>query len=264
MRRFYCLILVLWVVATITDCTRHHHDHNVPSVIPECDRERGPHTDQPPCKDLEPDLGFGPIAMGAMAVGSALASYMANKRRGGKPYSPSKGFLKALEGYQRKDIDQLHSADPFGQKGLGLNAEEMAARIGGDVDQAQSEYKSNLSDIETQAARRGAPSQVSGAFYRARQRAAGGLLGRSAESRRRNIVENAMLKREDMYNRLRAEMAAFTGNTGLFNAVQAVKGNQAAAGPEAIAGLLSALSMGGKGGVPSEQAVRRSTQTTWV
>ena len=155
--------------------------------------------------------------------------------------------MKALEAYQRGDINRLHGANPFGGTDLGLTPEQMAANIGGGVDQAQTEYKSDLSNIEGQAAMRGAPAATSGAFYRNRQRAAGGLLARSAETRRQAVMTDAELRRRDLYNRLGAESGALTGNAPMYNYGQAVRGQQQGAMWGGLSSLLAALSMG-KGG----------------
>ncbi|HKQ98851.1 MAG TPA: hypothetical protein VJV75_13325 [Candidatus Polarisedimenticolia bacterium] len=169
---------------------------------------------------------------------------------GPKSWRPSKSYLKALQGYQASDMARLHSADPFGGPGLGFSDAEMMAKIGSGVDQAQTEYAANLGDIERQAAIAGpgGASASSGAYLRNRQRAAGGLLGRSALVRRENVIENAGQKRSDLYNRIGATGAERGYSTNLYNAVEQERAKKRMAPYSTAGGIadvaLSAYGMG--------------------
>jgi hypothetical protein len=149
---------------------------------------------------------------------------------------------------QEQDIRRLRQPNPFAGPDLGLTPEQMGAKIGEGVDQGQSEYASNLSNIETQAARRGPSAEISGAFYRNRQRATGGLLARSAETRRKSVLADAIQRRQDLYSRIYAEGAPMGQGANQYNYGQAVRGEQQASGYEAIGSLLAALAARGSGG----------------
>lgn len=195
-----------------------------------------------------PRMAIVPAVIGGLAVASAAAKYLSSRKSRPKPYGPSRSYLKALEAYQRGDIERLHKPRPFEGEDLGYTPNEMGARIGEGVDQAQSEYASELSDLDRSAAKMGAPAQASGSLFRARQRAAQGLLGRSAEVRRRNVIEDARQRREDFYNRLRAELAPWGVGAQIFNQAEGVSAPGRGAGWEAISSLLASLASSGSGG----------------
>jgi hypothetical protein len=178
--------------------------------------------------------------MGSSGIGSAVFGALGQHAHGAKYWAPSKHYLDALQGYQRSDMANLHGAHPFDQPGLGFNDAEMMAKIGTGVDQARTEYNTNLGSIEQGAALEGpgGASATSGAYLRNRQRAAGGLLGRSAETRRSNVIANAGQKRSDLYNRMGMTANELGEGTSLYNAIQQQNAARRQA-PYAAAGKLA-------------------------
>lgn len=185
--------------------------------------------------------------LGSVGAGSAVFGAIGQHAQGAHPWAPGRSYLRALQGYQTSDEARLHSADPFSGGGLGFTPGEMQAKIGGGVDQAQSEYASNMSDIEHQAALRGPEAGASGAFYRNRQRAAGDLLARSAEVRRQNVLANAMQSRQDLYNRMGLTQGLLSGSANLYNAVENEKAARRQA-PYAAAGKVGDTALAAYGG----------------
>jgi len=180
-----------------------------------------------------------------MGLGSAVFGAIGQHAQGAKPWAPSRKYLQAVQGYAAGDMDRLHSADPFHGPGLGFTDAEMMAKIGSGVDQAQTEYAGNLADIERQAALAGpgGASATSGSYLRNRQRAAGGLLGRSALVRRENVIDNAGQARQDLYRRLGAAESERGFSSGLYNAVEQEKAQRRQA-PYAAAGKATDAALG--------------------
>lgn len=151
---------------------------------------------------------IAPAVVAGVAAGGAILSALSNRRKA-SGYRPSSGFIKQYEHLQRRDVDKLYQPDAFSGPGLGFTKEQMAARAGVEGTEAQSEYKGNIAGIERQASS-GSLRRSSGSYFRNKQRATEGLLSRTSDIRRRNILANAVQSRRDLYARLGAVGDAYS------------------------------------------------------
>lgn len=166
--------------------------------------------------DLYVPRGTFGLAMGpALGVGLAAGAGALMKAIGSQPgYRPNRSNLRHYEGLQREDIDRLYGADPYGGSDLGLNKTQMAAQTGDQDAEAQAEYKGQVGDIERDAAS-GNLRPLSGAYYRAKQGALSSMLGRVSDIRRRNLIADAYVRREDFDRRARLVSNAYDFGAGL-------------------------------------------------
>jgi len=175
----------------------------------------GPHT---------AGVEMGWVTGAIMAAGALSSAYGAKKASQG--YSQSKSVLKDWGRKQRGQIDSLYGQDPYGQVGLGMNPTQMGAKMSEGSAENAAELKGNLSDIETQAAQGGGGLRAgSGAYARNRQRAVGASLGRVADIRRRNLLADAVLRRQDFDRRFDATSGSLYGNASLYNANKRASGD---------------------------------------
>lgn len=132
-------------------------------------------------------------------------------------YRPKKSYIHDYEGAQHGDIMRQYSANPYGGDDLGFTKNQIEGRMGEGVDESQAEFKSDTGALERSAAGNNA-RPLSGAYQRAKQRALEAHLARSSDIRRRNLILDAVQRREDFDNRLRRTSGALAQGTGLYNA----------------------------------------------
>lgn len=161
---------------------------------------------------------MGPAGLAGIAAAGAVVKAISSRKKA-SGFRPNRGYIKGYEKKQYEDINKLYSPDAFSGPGIGFTKEQMAARMGLETGEAQAEYKSNLGAIE-QDASRGSLKRSSGAYFRNKQRASGGLLARTSDIRRRNILADAVQSRRDLYSRLGAVGGAYGQGVSIYNAMR--------------------------------------------
>jgi hypothetical protein len=156
-------------------------------------------------------LAIPPLVIAGIAAAGAIAKAHGSRVQQG--YQPSKKYIKNYENWQQSDLARLREKDPFRGEDLGFNRGQMAARMGESGTESEAEYRSDLGQIE-RATRGGGLATVSGAYHRGRQRATQAHLARIADIRRRNLIADAVQRREDLYNRIGAVRQAYEYGSG--------------------------------------------------
>ncbi len=149
---------------------------------------------------------------------SALGSAYANKRY--KPHKPSRANLSAYEGMERGQIDRLQGDDPYAGKDLGLNQNQLQGLTSEGRDLTRGERTATKQRISDTYRRSGKYGVKSAQFDRANERADLQSLQDNALIKRKNIIADAMIRRQDYSRRLNAIQNAYQFGTGVFNAAE--------------------------------------------
>jgi len=188
-------------------------------------------------------MAIGPAIVAGIAAAGAVAKSIGGKVKPG--YRPSKRAIRGYEGHEYEDIQRLYKKDPYSGDDLGFNKNQMAAQMGEEGRESQSEYKSDLGQLERETRGSGLRT-VSGAYFRGRQRVTEAHLGRIADIRRRNLIADALQRREDFGNRLRSVQSAYRYGTSLLGSKKQSQGLEAAG--EGLQGFASAYGKVAGGG----------------
>lgn len=210
----------------------------VAAVVAGCVLWRGPHD--------APGISLAFFWAAIPAAVSLVSAYLAS-RQGSKypPYQPPIGQVRAYGADQAADIARLRGPNPFAGSDLGYGQNVMEAAMAPGTDEAAAEYQSELGQINQAAATGGSPLSLSGAVFRAKQRALEGSLGRITDVRRRNLIADAVQRRQDLYNRLGEETTAYGQAASLYSAGRQQKVAAATAPYQAVSDVAAGLAAGG-------------------
>jgi len=184
-----------------------------------------------------------------LAVAGAYALYKGSKRPKYKGFVPSKANLKYYEARQRQDVESLYGEKPYEQPGLGFTPQEMEARLGARSDEFAAARAGEEQTIANRFRAAGSAGTLSGAYYRAMQRARTSDIGRRTETRRENILTGAGQKREDLRYRLGATGSVLGQGTSLLDRYASAEMERARAKADFYNKIGSAALMGAAGGV---------------
>lgn len=177
----------------------------------------------PAADDAGLSLAVAPVAVyGAAALGSAALRALGGRRKNPGYFTPSKARVGEYGEMEYEDIKRLRGPDPYGGEDLGFGKGVMEARMGEGASEAQAEYRSDLGALERNVSR--SPTMaLSGSYLRGKQRALQGLLARTADIRRRNLIADAFQRRADYRFRLGAVQDAYGTAASLYNAARGAK-----------------------------------------
>lgn len=148
----------------------------------------------------------GSTPLGKIGAGYGTASH----------FRPKKSFIRDYEGWTHDDLQRLHGPNPYEGNDIGFSQNQIEGRMGEGVDESQAEFKSDVGNIEREAAA-GNMNPLSGAYHRAKQRALEAHLARDTDVRRRNLILDAMQRRQDLQDRLRMTSGAYGQGVNVYN-----------------------------------------------